>query len=74
MSTVNLNDTNIPNNIPTMLTIKETSQKTGLAMHHLRQLCLENKIVYVRAGAKYLINLERLVESLNTGQWLEETM
>lgn len=51
--------------IPTMLTLREASEKTGLSYDCLRKLCLGNKIVYMRAGAKYLINLEKLVEFMN---------
>ena len=28
---------------PTMLTIKETAKRTGLAEFYIRQLCLQNK-------------------------------
>lgn len=54
--------------IPTMLTIKQTAELTGLAQHYVRQLCLQNKICYVKAGNRYLINLERFVEFLDTGE------
>lgn len=51
--------------IPTMLTLREASDRTGLSYDYLRKLCLGDKIVYIRAGAKYLINLEKLVEYMN---------
>lgn len=54
--------------IPTMYTIKQASTETGLSYDFLRKLCLQNKIVYVKAGSKYLINMEKLVEFLNNGQ------
>lgn len=50
---------------PTMLTIKETAKRAGLAEHYIRQLCVQNKIVYRKAGAKYLINYEKFIEYLN---------
>ncbi len=53
--------------IPKMRTIKETAVITGLAYNYLRNLCLSNKIVYVRAGNKYLINVDKLIEYLNNG-------
>lgn len=56
--------------IPTMLTINRAAERSGLAPHHLRQLCVQGKIVYVRAGSKYLINFEKLVDHLNTGESL----
>ena len=55
-------------NIPTMLTINETAQRSGLARHYVRQLCLQNKICHIKAGNKYLINFEKFVEFLNTGE------
>jgi hypothetical protein len=53
--------------IPKMRTIKDTADITGLAYNYLRNLCLNNKIVYVRAGNKYLINVDKLIEFLNNG-------
>lgn len=56
------------NTAPTMLTIKETAQRLGLAQHYVRQLCWQEKIIYCRAGNKYLINFEKLIEYLNSGE------
>ena len=53
------------NNIPTMLTIKETAKRSGLAQHYLRSLCTNNKIIYVKCGTKYLINFDKLIDFLN---------
>ena len=55
-------------NTPTMLTIKETAKRTGLAEFYIRQLCLQNKIVYRKSGTKYLINFEKLIEYLNSSE------
>ena len=54
--------------IPTMETIKAASEQTGLSYDYIRKLCLQGKIVYVRAGSKYLINMEKLVDFLNRGE------
>lgn len=54
--------------IPTMETLKTASELTGLSYDYLRKLCLQGKIVYVRAGSKYLINMEKLVDFLNRGE------
>lgn len=54
--------------IPTMETLREASNQTGLSYDYLRKLCLAGKIVHIRAGCKILINMEKLVEFLNTGQ------
>ena len=56
--------------IPTMITIKEAAEKTGISYSRIRTLCLEGKIVHIKAGRRFLINLEKLIEYLNTGeQW-----
>lgn len=54
--------------IPTMLTIKETAERTGLAQHYIRQLCLQKKIICHKAGTKYLINYEKFIDYLNTAE------
>ena len=46
--------------IPTMLTINEVAEKTGLAKFHIRKLALQGKIKSIRAGKKILINFEKL--------------
>ena len=58
--------------MPTMLTIKETAQKSKLAEHYIRQLVAEEKITFVRAGKKYLINYEKFIDFLNKGECLHE--
>ena len=55
------------NNVPHMCTIKQTAKETGLAYNYIRNLCLQNKIVYVRAGNKYLVNVDKLIDYLNEG-------
>ena len=54
--------------IPTMVGLKRASEMTNVSYDFLRKLCLQNKIVYVRAGTKYLINFEKLIEYLNQGE------
>lgn len=51
--------------IPTMLTINEVAQRTGLAKFHIRTLALQGKIKSIRAGKKILINFEKFIEYLN---------
>lgn len=54
--------------IPTMNTIKEASRQTGLSYEYIRQLIREGKITYVRAGTKFLVNMEKLIDFLNDGE------
>lgn len=57
--------------IPTMLTIRETANRTGISYDAIRKLCLRDEIVYIKAGKKYLINFEKFCEYLNNGQQKE---
>lgn len=53
--------------MPTMVTIRAAAEQTGLTYSCLRRWILDGKFpFYVRAGNKYLVNLERLVEFLNS--------
>lgn len=54
--------------IPTMVTIKEAAEKTGLSYYFIRKLCLEKKVVHIMAGRKVLINQEKLINFLNGEQ------
>lgn len=54
--------------LPNMKSIKEMTQLTGLSYSFLRQLCLQNKIIHIRTGKKYLINYDRFIDYLNTGE------
>ena len=57
-----------PDAVPIMLTLDQAKEKTGLSYDFLRKLCLQEKIVFIKAGSKYLINQERLVNYLNGGE------
>lgn len=57
--------------IPTMLTINETAQKTGIAKYRIRKLCENGEIVALKAGRKWLINCEKFIEFLNTNKSLQ---
>ena len=54
------------NNIPHMAGIRETARIFGLAEHFIRELAKSGKIICIRAGNRYLINVDRLAEFLNT--------
>lgn len=53
--------------MPVMKTIKQIMEETGFSYRYLAQLCHHDKIVYVRTGKKFLINYEKFIEYLNTG-------
>lgn len=53
--------------MPTMVTIRAAAEQTGLTYSCLRRWILEGEFpFYVRAGSKYLVNLEKLAEFLNS--------
>ncbi len=54
-------------NIPVMLKIKDAAKVTGLTEFRLRELIKEKKIVFVRCGNRYFINMGKLAEYLNAG-------
>ena len=51
--------------IPEMLTLDQTSKRSGLSYDALRKMCLNNEIVHIRVGKKFLINWNRFVDYLN---------
>ena len=53
-------------NIPKMETIKNTAKLFGLPEHFIRQKAISGEIVAVKAGCKYLVNVDKLAEYLNT--------
>lgn len=53
--------------IPEMITIRECSSRTGVSYDWIRKLCLQGRIVHIRAGNKYLINFGKFVDYLNNG-------
>lgn len=55
---------------PRMRTINQVSELTGLSYTFIRKLCLNNRIVYIKTGKKYLVNLDKFYEYLNTGEIL----
>lgn len=63
--------TNIQNNttvaMPRMRTIKQTAEETGVSYRYIMSLCKMDKIVHIKVGAKYLVNLDKFIEYLNNG-------
>lgn len=45
-----------------MKTIKQAAVETGLSYSCIRQLCIENKIKFIRSGKKYYVNMPSLIE------------
>ena len=58
--------------LPQMKTIKEIAEIAHLPQYFIRQLVLSGKIPYVMAGRKYLINLDKFINFLNMGEYVEK--
>ena len=56
------------NEIPQMATINEVAETFNLSKNFVRSLCLQNKVIFVRAGKKYLLNIPKFAEFLNNGE------
>lgn len=54
--------------IPKMATIHETALLTGFPENALRRLVKDEKIVFVKAGNRVFINVEKFIEYLNSGE------
>lgn len=54
--------------IPTMATIQEAANLTGLSYDYIRKLCIQGKIIYVQTGTKRLVNMDKLRIYLNSGE------
>ena len=53
--------------VPEMLTIRETSARTGVSYDAIRKLCLRGEIIHIKVGTKYLVNFGKFCEYLNKG-------
>ena len=52
-------------NKPTMLTIKEAAALVdGLTPYRIRQMCISGQLPHIKAGNKYLINKNKLLEAI----------
>lgn len=51
--------------IPRMETIKRTAEIFGLPVHFVRGKVNSGEVVAVRAGKKFLVNIERFADYLN---------
>ena len=53
--------------MPRMLTLREAANETGLTYSCLRRWILSGEFSYfVRSGNRYLVNMDRLAEFLNS--------
>lgn len=60
--------------IPRMETIKRTAEIFGLPVHFVREKVNSGEVVAVRAGNKYLVNVDKFAEYLNGSTITDGTM
>ena len=59
--------------IPRMRTIKDTAELFGLPVHFVRQKVNDGEIVAVRAGRRFLVNVDKLAEYLDSNTIPQES-
>lgn len=53
--------------MPKMMKLRDAAKETGLTYSCLRRWILSGEFTYyVKAGSRYLVNMDRLAEFLNT--------
>ena len=52
--------------VPRMRTIKQTAEIFGLPVHFVREKVSAGEVVAVRAGRRFLVNVDKFAEYLNT--------
>ncbi len=52
--------------VPRMLTIRETAELFKLPVHFVRQKVSTGEVAAVRAGRKFLVNVDKFAEYLNS--------
>lgn len=53
---------------PTMATIENTAKMFGFSNYMIRQKVLSGEIVAVKCGSRYLVNIDKFVEYLNSNR------
>lgn len=59
-------DTDNEEKIPRMEGVKRTAEILGLPVHFVRAKVLSGEVVAVRAGRRFLVNVDKFIEYLNT--------
>lgn len=54
--------------IPRMVPIQTLADESGISYKAIWQMCKQNKIVHIKSGNKFLVNVDKFVEYLNTGE------
>lgn len=58
----------VSRHVPHMETIKNTAKLFGLSEHLVRQKVLSGEVVAISAGRRYLVNVDKFAEYLNSNK------
>lgn len=58
----------VSRHVPHMETIKNTAKLFGLPEHLVRQKVLSGEVVAISAGRRYLVNVDKFAEYLNSNK------
>lgn len=61
-------DISVSRRVPRMETIKNTAKLFGLPEHLVRQKVLSGEVVAISAGRRYLVNVDRFADYLNSNK------
>ena len=62
-----------PKPLPRMRTIQAAADETGVSYCLVRKLVKDEKIIFVKSGCKNYVNLDSLINYLNTGDCAVKT-
>lgn len=65
---VDCKEISISQTVPRMETIKNTAKLFGLPEYLVRQKVLSGEVVAISSGRRYLVNVDRFAEYLNTNK------
>ena len=58
----------VSSTVPRMETIKNTAKLFGLSEHLVRQKVLSGEVVAINAGRRYLVNVDKFADYLNSNK------
>ena len=53
--------------VPLMMEAKYAAEYVGLKYRWLRNMIAQGSVTYIRCGQKYIVNVDKLIETLQTG-------
>lgn len=53
---------------PRMVPLQTLANESGISYKALWLMCKQNRIVHIKSGNKYLVNVDKFIEFLNAGE------